>query len=89
MALNKILSKKINTKIVEFFNANRFSIETARGIAGWIGEDLKEVIKALKILIKAKILKMHKSGLTTAYSYTHDQRFINKIDNALKKKEKK
>ena len=84
MNLDRNLEPKINRKIIKFFFENPASIDTSRGIATWINEDVDKTEKGLKELAKAKILVPHGTGATTAYGYTTDTRLISRIKISLK-----
>lgn len=85
MKLNKYLQSQINRKIIKFFLENPSSIDTSRGIATWINENVNKTEKALKELVKAKILVLHSSNATSAYGYTTDAHIISKIKLGYKK----
>lgn len=85
MKLDKYLHLKINRKIVKFFLENPSSVDTSRGIATWINENVNKTEKALKELAKAKILTPHGNDATSAYGYTTDIRIISKIKINLEK----
>ncbi len=88
MKVEKYLDVKINRKIIRFFLENPSSIDTSRGIATWINENVDRTEKALQALAKAKILILHKTELTSAYAYTTDKRTISSIRLRLEQKYK-
>lgn len=88
MKLEKYLDTEINRKIIRFFLENPSSIDTSRGIATWINENVEKTEKALHNLAKAKILILHKTALTRAYACTTDKRTISKIRLRLEQKYK-
>jgi len=88
MKLEKYLDTEINRKIIRFFLENPSSIDTSRGIATWINENADRTEKALYTLANAKILILHKTGLTIAYACTTDKRTISKIRLRLEQKYK-
>ncbi len=59
---------KIHRKIILFFSENQGSIDTPRGVSAWVNENLKSVRGALEDLVKAGILKAHRTSSTVAYS---------------------
>lgn len=84
MELGRYLKSRINQKIIKFFLENPSSVDTSRGIATWINEDVNKTEKALKELVEAKILIPHGNDLTCAYGYTTDMHMIAKIKLRLK-----
>jgi len=85
MKLDRYFQSKINLKIIKFFLEHPSSIDTSRGIATWINENIHKTEKALKELVKAKILTSHGNNTTCAYGYTTDIQISSKIKIALKK----
>ena len=85
MTLNDALTSKVHRKIVVFFNENKASIDTPRGIATWVREERSTVKKALEDLVKLKVLNAYRATSTTGYSYTTDVTLISKITRLLKK----
>ncbi len=85
MNLDKYMKSKINRKIVRFFHENPSSIDTTRGIATWINENVDETARALKELVKAKILTVHGDSSTAAYGYTTDTHMVSKIHVSLRR----
>lgn len=83
MELEKLIKKKIHRKILRFFHENPASIDTARGIATWINEDMQKVRTALKKLASLELLIAHKVSSTIGYSYTRDKKKISKIGKLL------
>jgi hypothetical protein len=83
MEFEKILKVKIYRKIIKFFHENQTSIDTARGVATWTNEDIKQVRVALKKLADQGLLIAHKASSTTAYSYTRNEKDIYKIRQLL------
>lgn len=88
MDLNKLLKDRIYFKVIKFFHENPASIDTARGIATWVGENRREAKRALLKLEKLKILTSHKTSSTIGYSYTTDLKLIKRIGSLLKKYDK-
>ena len=83
--IENLLSSELHVKVVKFFHENQASIDTPRGIATWIGEELGKVKAALEDLVAAKILVAHRATSTTGYSYTRDSKIISRIGKLLKK----
>ena len=88
MKLDKHLTQKINKKIIKFFLENPSSVDTSRGIATWINEDVDKTEKALKELVDDKILVLHGTGATSAYACTTDSYIISKLKICLKRSKK-
>ena len=53
MKIKNLFKSKIHARIMRFFHENPASIDTARGIATWINQDLGKVRTALNKLVKA------------------------------------
>ena len=85
MELDKYLEPRINRKIIKFFLENPSSVDTSRGIATWINEDVDKTENGLKELVKAKILVFHGNSATSAYGCTTDTRIISRIKISLTK----
>ena len=85
MDINKILKNRIYRAIIEFFNENQSSIDTARGVATWIKEERPAVKKALEELAEYGILVSHRAASTTGYSYTRNGKLAREIGAKLKK----
>ena len=85
MKLDKYLEQKINRKIIKFFLENPSSIDTSRGIATWINEDVDRTEKALKELVDNKILVLHGTDATSAYACTTDSHIISRLKICLKR----
>jgi hypothetical protein len=64
----RVPHSKIHRKIVLFFTENQGSIDTPRGVSAWVNEGLKSVREALEDLVRAGILKAHRTSSTVAYS---------------------
>lgn len=80
-------SDEIKIKIIRFFSENPASIDSARGIAAWIGESIENVKDCLEGLEKDKIVNAIKTNFVTGYSLTREKNILKKIkDKYLKKK---
>lgn len=79
MDLEKIINSKINQKILRFFNENPRCIDTSLGISTWTGINQEAIKKALKKLVKDKIIIEHKTSSTQGYSYTNNKTIINAV----------
>ena len=69
--LNKlrwIARSKSHRKIILFFMENQGSIDTPRGVATWIGENIQTVRMALEDLVEIGFLKAHRTSSTIGYS---------------------
>ncbi|MBN1872282.1 MAG: hypothetical protein JW800_06895 [Candidatus Omnitrophica bacterium] len=85
MQLEKFLQSRINRKIIKFFLENPSSIDTSRGIAIWINENIESTERALKQLVQANILVPHGTDATSAYGYTTDKKLTSRIRLSFKK----
>jgi flagellar basal body P-ring protein FlgI len=83
--LDRALESKINRKIIKFFLENPSSIDTSRGIATWINENIDKTEKGLRELAKVKILVPHGTGAAIAYGYTTNTHLASRIKTSLKK----
>ena len=83
--LVKIFESKLLTEIIVFFHQQPSIIDTSRGIATWINQDVKKIEKALEKLVNLKILVAHRTSSTVGYSYTQDKKVIYKIGRFIKK----
>lgn len=72
----RVPRSKIHRKIVLFFAENQGSIDTPRGISAWVNENLKSVRTALEDLVKAGVLKAHRTSSTVAYSCELDAKAL-------------
>ena len=83
MELKNLIKKDLNKKIIAFFHENPSSIDTPRGIAMWINDDLENVKSARENLAKRGILTAHEGRGTTGYSYTRDDKIISRVSKLL------
>ncbi|OIO40146.1 MAG: hypothetical protein AUJ75_00465 [Candidatus Omnitrophica bacterium CG1_02_49_10] len=86
MNLNKILNSSLKLKIMKFFNENRSSVDTPRGISTWIDADMSKVAAALNQLADDGVVIYHGHGSTKAYSYIHDVKKVKKMAEYLESK---
>lgn len=86
MKPNKNFDKDLKLRIIKFFEDNPVSLDSPRGIAAWIGEDIDLVKNALEDLEKKKIVISHKTNFVTGYSLTRDENILKKIKNNRRKK---
>jgi predicted transcriptional regulator len=83
--LKEILNSAVKIKIISFFEENPASIDTAKGIATWINQDVEEVKKALEELVRHGFLSIHRSTSTIGYAYIHDKKTSAQIREFLDK----
>ncbi len=84
--LNKIITNKIDLKVLNFFHNSPNSIDTPRGVCAWINEKREGTKKSLDKLAGYKILNVHKNQFATGYSYSQDRCIAKKIAQFLKEK---
>ncbi|MEA3560543.1 MAG: hypothetical protein U9R31_02085 [Candidatus Omnitrophota bacterium] len=82
--INKLLNSPIKMKICLFFHKNPSVIDTIRNIAIWINQSPEAAEKALGELVDDKVLLIHLTSSTKAYSYTQDTAITSKIEKLLK-----
>ena len=82
---NRYMKPKINQKIINFFLENPSSIDTSRGIATWINENISKTEKGLRNLVEAGILVPYGEDAASAYSCTTDSHVIARVKIGLKK----
>lgn len=83
--INNLINSLIKIKICLFFHKNSSAIDTARNIALWINQDLEKVKTSLEELANDKVLLVHRTSSTTAYSYTQNKTIISQVKKLLKK----
>lgn len=84
MELERLLKKQIYRRTLRFFHENPASIDTAKGVATWTNQDVKEAKKALKKLADLGLLVAHRVSSTVGYSLTGNKRSVKKIERLLK-----
>ncbi len=84
MEIEKLLKKGCFRKILEFFSENPNALDTPRGIATWINQEVKHVAPALDKLEKLGYLIEHRVSSTIGYSYTRDKKKIAMISRILR-----
>lgn len=84
--ISTLFKNTVTKKIIIFFYENPQSIDTAKGIATWIGCDLNNVQIALNRLVSEGILINHKTSSIDAYSYTNKKDIVKGIDAHIKNK---
>ena len=85
--INRLINSPIKIKICFFFHKNPSAVDTARNIALWTNQDLEKVRTSLEKLADDKVLLVHRTSSTTAYSYTQNKTIISQIKKILKKEE--
>jgi len=78
--LNSICDSIIKIGIVVFFHHNPGALDTAEGLARWVGRNKEEVEKALLELSRTGVVEAFGEGPSTIYSYTQDEEILNTID---------
>ncbi len=69
----------IQQQILKFFQQNSHAVETARGIALWLGVEPKFVQEALEGLVERGWLLTHKTDAIVGYALTTDEKILNYI----------
>lgn len=86
MNLKRFFDSDLHKKIIIFFKENPTSIDSPRGIATWVGQSRRETKKALDELAEGGILNSISIPSTSGYSFTQDEKIIDKIKEYLKEK---
>jgi predicted transcriptional regulator len=81
--LNSIGNSIIQISLVMFFYRNPGAIDTAEGLARWIGINRCEVELSLKELQKIEIIKTAGSGLSAVYYYSPDESLMEVMDQLI------
>jgi len=81
--LPELFASAVPAKIAGFFHGHPASIETAHGVATWVGLPLGDVEPALEALVTAKVLMAHRSGAMTGYSLTSDGAVVRRVKRLL------
>jgi hypothetical protein len=83
MDLEKILTSRINAKILKLFCEHPHCIDTAQGISLWTGLPLDKTKNSLQKLAHHSLLVEHKTLSTQGYALTQDKKIITAIKNWL------
>lgn len=78
--LNSICNSIIKIGLVIFFHQNPGALDTAEGLARWVGKKETEVKKAMDELAKTGIIEVFGEGPSAIYSYTQDEVLLKAID---------
>ncbi|MBD3425966.1 MAG: hypothetical protein GF409_01890 [Candidatus Omnitrophica bacterium] len=81
--LKELLEKKIYRDILRFFYKNQRSVDSAEGIAAWVGKDTDQVQEALDQLVEIGVLNRDAEGSTRGYCYTRDEDIMNIIQELM------
>lgn len=82
--LHRIINSPLKRTIMAFFYQNPSCIDTAKGVATWVGGDPAEVEKALAEMGHYNLLVVHRMRSTVGYGYTQDKHLIVAIEDFLK-----
>ena len=74
----------IQRKILHFFQEQPQAVETARGVATWIGVEMEMITEAVQDLLKRRWLTADETSAVTGYALTRDERLLEQIQEALK-----
>ena len=73
----------IQKRILSFFHEHPHALETARGIATWLGQDVQSIQEALNGLVSRKWLAVDTTAAVTGYGLTREERFLTQIRQIL------
>jgi hypothetical protein len=85
MGLEKILSSKVNLKIMKLFCDHPHCIDSSQGIAMWTELPLDKVKTALAKLALASLLIEHKTFSMQGYALTQNKKIIQQIKLLIEK----
>ncbi|MCL6639606.1 MAG: hypothetical protein K6T80_08030 [Firmicutes bacterium] len=78
--LAAITDSIIKISLVVFFHRNQGALDSAEGLARWVGKKTEEVERALAELTDVGIVDKIGEGRFAAYSYTQDEEMIRAIE---------
>jgi len=73
----------LQRRILQFFRGHPHAVETARGIATWVGVEVESVGSALKELLEWKWLIADETDAVTGYALTRDERLLTQVLDVL------
>jgi len=79
--LEKILDSLIKLDLLVFFHRNPDTMDSASGIATWVGHDERYVARELAALAEAQLLVRHGEGPDAIYTRTTDPHLLQKVED--------
>ncbi len=73
----------LQRQILRFFLEHSNAVETARGMATWLGAEPQAIESALKSLVDRQWLSSHATDALTGYTLTSDEQLVNQIKKIL------
>ena len=73
----------LERRILRFFHEHPHAVETARGVAAWIGDETQAIQEAVQALSKRRWLTADETSAVTGYALTRDDRCLAQIRSAL------
>lgn len=73
----------LQCRILRFFREHPHAVETARGIASWMGEEGEAILAALPMLLGRGWLTADETSVVTGYALTRDEQMLAQIDRAM------
>jgi len=73
----------LQRRILHFFQGHPQAVETARGIAVWVGVEMETIAESVQDLLKRRWLTADETSAVTGYALTRDERLLAQIQNAL------
>ena len=80
---NPLSAALIQRRILRFFQEQPHAVETARGIATWVGLEVSLIGQVLKDLLEKKWLTADETSAVTGYALTRDERHLEQIRQLL------
>ena len=72
----------VQRKMLRFFQEHPHAVETARGIAAWVGAEPETIAGEIQDLLRRKWLTADETSAVTGYALTRDERFLSRIREA-------
>ncbi|HIE52012.1 MAG TPA: hypothetical protein EYP85_09655 [Armatimonadetes bacterium] len=79
--LDKILDSLIKLDLLVFFYQNPDTIDSASGIATWVGHEEEQVVKELAELAAARLIERHQVRGETVYTRSNDPDIRRMVDD--------
>lgn len=75
----------LERRILKFFQEHPHAVETVRGIATWVAAQTESTQEALDALTARRWLALHQSSRVSGYALTHEERFLDQIQEILRR----